>query len=94
MIITPLNSADQLTRVHCAGPMSPRIGTPGYHLRQRSDDIDESDIGQKRLLADAVQRYVVIAPQISEIAQPPYLSSKTGPNDQEVDASPLSELSL
>ncbi|CAD6588859.1 MAG: hypothetical protein TREMPRED_005186 [Tremellales sp. Tagirdzhanova-0007] len=58
------------------GPMSPRIGTPGYHLRQRSDDIDESDIGQKRLLADAVQ------------------SSKTGPNDQEVDASPLSKQAI
>ncbi|KAK8861659.1 hypothetical protein IAR55_002482 [Kwoniella newhampshirensis] len=40
------------------GPMSPRIGTTGYHLRQNSGDSTDLDVGKKKMITDAMQNSV------------------------------------
>ena len=80
--------------MRCAGPMSPRIGgTPGYHIRQGSEDIDDKGTGQKRLLADADQRYIGTRLVNCRDKLNACNSSKSGPNTQDAEASPLSESS-
>ncbi|WWD16422.1 hypothetical protein CI109_100848 [Kwoniella shandongensis] len=67
------------------GPMSPRIGTTGYHLRQNSEDSTDSDVGKRKMITDALQ----ISVDHPAIASEPGLSS----NKQAVLAARLNLLS-
>ena len=75
-----------------AGPMSPRVGTPGYHLRQESDDSNDSYAGGKKLLTDVLQRYVTSHKASSRELKRYRNRSSTSPEQfQDPDTSPLSE---